>query len=108
MINIEDVQKMYDEVINNKKVNIERLRKADTAEQAILHYIELGNFDAADGAKIMKKLKEIIKKRRIIKAELQETMCIADRLKNAKIDKIDLKESGAYAKSLEEILAITI
>jgi hypothetical protein len=67
----EDLLVIYDNIIAEfNKLNHE-LSQADLYEQDILHTIEKGKFNAADGYKLSKKLHDNRKRRREIKNELE-------------------------------------
>jgi hypothetical protein len=73
---INGLRKRYNELDGFKS-------KYDLAEQDILHYIEFEKYDAATGARLLKKLKEIRIQRREIKSEYEELQSILHKIKNA-------------------------
>lgn len=88
--------------IENEKVSLcKDLSRCDQATSDMLHQIELGNFNAAEGYKLCKELQEIRKSRRRIKYELDpmNSMC-----HNAGINdlKTKLKHSLNNIKKLEK------
>lgn len=81
----------YSEKLNDFELDLrirynelDRLKsECDLAEQDILHYIEFEKYDAATGAKLLKRLKEVRRERRSIKNEYEELQSILRRMKNA-------------------------
>jgi len=78
--------------------------KIDILQQNILHYIELEDYNAAQGSQLVKKLKEVRKARRVIKEQVKELSALVDKLNNAGIKTINIRPCCEYALPLEEIL----
>lgn len=71
--------------VNKRKSELEKLQSEyDLKKEDILHYIEMKKCDAIISAKLMKKLKEVMEQRRIVKEELQSLRSISDLSKKSK------------------------
>lgn len=64
-----------------KKKLAQKLSQHDLYEQDLLHYIEFEKYDAVIGSKILKKLKENRRGRRLVKDELNKIDCAISALK---------------------------
>ena len=83
-MNIVDFEKLKKELdVANK--NIKLLKKSqseiDKLDSVLAHQVENNKFNACEGYLYLKKLQEIAIKRRIIKEQLVEQQCIANKLK---------------------------
>ena len=104
MVTVEEVQKLYNQILIDNDTAKNKLSVLDNLEQDILHYIEYENYSAAQGSQLIKKLREERKERRNIKYRCQELQCLVDRLSRANLNDISLKSSNYLRPSLEDIL----
>ena len=65
-------------------------------QQDLLHAIEFERYNAAQGAKILKRLKALRAERRIVSNELEEIKSILERFDENKINDVLLKSSKKY------------
>ena len=104
MVTVKEVQLLYKRLKEDYKEAKARESEIDILQQNILHYIEIENYNAAQGSQLVKKLKEVRKARRAIKAQCSELQALVMRLDNAKLDEIKPSNNCGYALSLDEIL----
>ena len=104
MVTVKEVQELYKRLKRDYEEAKVRESEIDILQQNILHYIEIENYNAAQGSQLIKKLKEVRKARRVIKAQCNELQLLVCRLNNAKLDDIKISNSCGYALSLEAIL----
>lgn len=104
MTHIQKIDEMHRTMKDRYNAVSLKMSLYDSLEQKILHYIELENYSASDGAKLLKKLKLIRIGRRNIKYEYAELMSILSRFENAKFNELKEPNQNLYAVSLDEIL----
>ena len=104
MVTLTEVQTLYDRLKTDYKDAKAKESAIDILQQNILHYIEIENYNAAQGSQLIKKLKEVRKARRIIKAQCNELQVLVSRLDKAKINGIKINNNCGYALPIEDIL----
>ena len=85
MVGITDTKRFYSSVTHDYEDARNRLSNIDKLESDILHYVELGNYNAAQGSQLIKKLKEVRQIRRGYKKDFEEITLVYERLNKANI-----------------------
>jgi len=104
MIRINDAKSFYSKVSLECEEAKNKLSNVDKIESEILHYIEIGSYNAAQGSQLIKKLKEVRQVRRGYKAEYEEIRLIRDRLSKGDIDKLTYSPAKCVARPIGNIL----
>lgn len=84
---LEVLNRIVNDNKNKKEKLCNKLSNLDLRREDILHYIEFGSYNAVEGWKLIKALKETSKERRIVKDNLQVVDSILGLVNEIKLDK---------------------
>lgn len=81
MNRVEEVKQYFKSIESEFDTARASLSSLDQQEQQILHYIEFGKYNAAQGSKLLKRLKEVRLQRRVPKKQIEELGVILSHMK---------------------------
>ena len=105
MTTIADVKRFCSQVDAEYVDAKTRYSHLNQIEQQILHYVEVVDYSGADGAKLMKKLKEVRRERRVAKREMEELAVIVNRMNDGKLTTMKYQPAKVHIMKLSDILA---
>ena len=115
---LKELQEISKKLIDFKKEKIDELSVIDSEISDIYHYIENCNYNAVQGARVLKLLKQTLKKRRVVKDELASIEFVVSSLsdntrnyiKNSQKTREKIEGKRSYScktKILQENIGIT-
>ena len=93
---IQEISANYKELFSRKETLTKQISKVDKEREDILHYIELGKYNAVEGWKLLSLLREVSKERRKIKDEEEYISKVTNNIKLSTVNRFEKSKPKTY------------